>query len=320
MCDLIATDLPRIGAPGDLIYAPNGIQLHVGGHAANVSVDLTQLGCPDVAVAGCIGDDVLGDFIEGQLRQRGLNVYAERLSGVHTSKNLALVIRGEDRRFYAELAANTMLSPNHVLATLEETQPSLFYQGTVGGLRFVDGSLNSILGGARELSCLTVVDVIRPHDGGWRRLRESLPLIDVLHCNNLESAIMAGEKDPWKAADILIDGGVGLCLITFGSEGLMAAVGETRLKMPPFRVEAVDPTGAGDAFCAGVMEALIRASVNHDNLVSAPLDVLKNILLEGAAAGAACVTAAGATTAVTRKEVDQLIKEQEEVWGGVEHI
>lgn len=321
MCDLIATDLPRIGAPGDLIYAPNGIHLHVGGHAANVSIDLTQLGCPDVAVAGCIGDDVLGDFIEGQLIQRGLKVYAERLSEVHTSKNLALVVRGEDRRFYAELAANTMLSPDHTLAALEDTRPGLFYQGTVGGLRFVDRRLDGILGRAQELGCLTVVDVIRPHEGGWRKLLEALPLTDVLHCNSLESAVLTGERDPRAAADALIHRGVQLCLITSGAEGLTTVMGETRLRMPSFRVKTVDPTGAGDAFCAGVIEALLRAGIDRESLVSTPLDVLRDILLQGAASGAACVPAAGATTAVTRQEVDLLIREQgDDVWGGVERI
>ena len=122
MCDLIAPDLPRMGEPGDLIYAPNGIHISIGGHAANVSIDLTQLGSPDVAVAGCIGDDVLGDFIETQLRQHDLKVYAERLTNVHTSKNMVLVVRGEDRRFYAELAANTMLSREHVITALEEPE------------------------------------------------------------------------------------------------------------------------------------------------------------------------------------------------------
>jgi sugar/nucleoside kinase (ribokinase family) len=253
MCDLIAADLPRIGEPGDLTYAPNGIGLHVGGHAANVAIDLAKMGQRDVAVAGCIGDDALGDFIENGLRSHGLAVYPERLSSVPTSKNIVLVVRGEDRRFYAELAANTMLSPVHVLHVLEETRPALFYQGTVGGLRALDGHVESVLTRAGELGCLTVVDVVRPYEGGWRNLEESLPLVDVLHCNDLEAAALTEEEDLATAAAALTDAGVKLCLITMGADGLVAALGESMLKTPSFSVKTVDPTGAGDAFCAGVI-------------------------------------------------------------------
>jgi len=44
MCDIITAELPRLGDPGDLTYAPHGIQLHPGGHAANVAINLAQLG------------------------------------------------------------------------------------------------------------------------------------------------------------------------------------------------------------------------------------------------------------------------------------
>lgn len=317
MCDLIAMDLPSIGEPGDLIYAPNGIGIHVGGHSANVAIDLSQLGQSNVAVAGCVGDDVLGDFIERELMEQGLEAYPERLKGVNTSKNLAIIVKGEDKRFYAELASNTMLSPHHVLETLEKTRPRLFYQGTVGGLRLIDLRLEEVLGRAREIGCITMVDVVLPHDGGWRGLEDSMSLIDVLHCNNQESAKLTMREEPEAASDILLDKGVKLCLITMGSEGLMAAIGETRLKLPAFRVEAVDPTGAGDAFCAGVIDSLIKENINRDNIDLIPQESIRRIVLEGAAAGAACVTSAGATTSVTREATDRLIREQaDSVWGG----
>lgn len=319
MCDLIAADLPRIGNPGDLTYTPNGIGLHAGGHAANVAIDLAKLGQRDVAVAGCIGNDAFGDFMERELTDQGLQVYPERLSGVPTSKNIVLVVRGEDRRFYAELAANTMLSPVHVLHVLEETRPALFYQGTVGGLRALDGHVESVLTRAGELGCLTVVDVVRPYERGWRNLEESLPLVDVLHCNDLEAAALTGEEDLATAAATLTDAGVVLCLITMGADGLVAALGETMLKMPSFSVKTVDPTGAGDAFCAGVIDALLRHEIHREGLPSTPLDVLRHVLLEGEAAGAMCVTAPGATTAVEREAVSRLIREQgDSVWSELE--
>jgi fructokinase len=310
MIDLIASGLPRLGEPGDLVYAPRGIQLHVGGHAANVATDLAQLGQKHVAAAGCVGDDMLGGFVEEALRESGVEVLAERARGASTAKNVALAVEGEDRRFYAELAANTMLSPGHVIWALEETRPRLLYQGTVGGLRLLDGRLDEVLKRARAMGCLTVVDVVMPQDGGWARLMESLHLIDVLHCNAVEGAELTSRVDPLESLDELMDGGVGLCVITAGSDGLVASLRGMRLRLPAFEVRAVDATGAGDAFTAGVIDALIKSGVDDGGLGAMGEGGLTGVLLSGAAAGACCVTEAGATSAVTRVNVDALIGEQ----------
>jgi len=310
VCDMVAAGIPSTGEPGETIYAPHGIEVSVGGHAANVAIDLVQLGLPDVAAAGCIGDDVFGDYLEGELGRRGVVVYAERLIDFNTAKNIALIVEGEDRRFFAELAANTMLSVSHVLSTLDDARPALFYLGTVGGLRFIDQNLPEVLDAARGMGSLTFVDVIKPDGGGWRRLTSALPLIDMLHCNMQESTALTGGSDPGAAADILLDEGIGLAMITMGSRGLVAATESAKLTMPAFEVDAFDPTGAGDAFCAGVIHALLSESVGRKALPHIPLRVLKRVLAQGAAAGAACVTSAGATTAVTRAVVDRLICEQ----------
>ncbi|MBA7659742.1 putative sugar kinase YdjH [subsurface metagenome] len=306
MCDIIAADLPRLGDPGDLIYAPHGIQIHPGGHAANVAIDLAQLGQTEIAVTGGLGEDLFGDFMEDQLVRLGIEVHAQRMTDVPTSKNVVLVVKDEDRRFYAELAANTMLSPEHVGSALEETRPKVFYQGTVGGLRLIDPVLDQVLGQAREAGALTFVDVVYPTEGAWRNLRGSLHLIDLLHCNLRESEALTGEGDPSKAADALAQQGVKLAMVTMGSRGLIASTGEAKLRVPAFNVDTLDTTGAGDAFCAGVISSILESEA----LLPSSRRELTETLLRGAAAGAVCVTATGAPTAVTMVNVQKLIAEQ----------
>ncbi len=310
MCDIITAGLPRLGDPGDLIYAPHGIQIHPGGHAANVAINLAQLGQTGIAATGGLGEDLFGDFMEEQLTSHGVEVHAQRMADVPTSKNVVLVVKDEDRRFYAELAANTMLSPEHVRSTLEETHPRIFYQGTVGGLRLIDPVLDQVLGQAREMGALTFVDVVYPTEAAWRNLRSSLHLIDLLHCNLRESEKLTGEGDPSKAADTLAQQGVRLAMVTMGSRGLIASTGEAKLKVPAFNVDTHDTTGAGDAFCAGVISAILGSEALPENRLPASQRELAEVLLKGAAAGAACVTAAGATTAVTKERTQRLIAEQ----------
>jgi hypothetical protein len=79
-------------------------------------------------------------------------------------------------------SANTMLSPGHVLRIIEEARPRAFYQGTVGGMRLIDRSLDEVLDKARGLGCVNAVDVVMPHERGWKEAgggpppRRRLPL------------------------------------------------------------------------------------------------------------------------------------------------
>lgn len=310
ICDFIAADLPGMGNPGDLIYPPGGISLNPGGHSANVAIDLAQLGRRDTAVVGGIGDDVIGDYIESELTRRGLQAHPERIPEAHTAKNIVLIVKGEDRRFYAELSANTLLTPGHVLTTLNETRPEILYQGTVGGLKLLDREIGAILSSAKAKGAVTVLDVVRPYDGGWGGLQAAFDLVDVFHCNGYESQVLTGEKDPMTACEALAGRGAGLVMVTLGPRGLVAGWGENLLRVPVFEVDSVDPTGAGDAFCAGVIDSLLDRPDLLDDIRGLTVEDAKTMLLEGSAAGAACVTSTGATTAVTRENVDSLMKEQ----------
>ena len=310
MCDLIAANLPYLPGPGGLVYAPEGIGLRTGGHAANVAIDLKQLGEPDVAAAGGIGDDALGEYMVESLRGHGVDAHPQRVKGYGTAKNVALIVEGEDKRFIAELAANTMLSPGHVEAVIGELAPSAFYLGTVGGLRLIDPEIPRLLDAAHGAGAATYLDVVMPFEKNWDHLRRALSLIDVLHCNDAEAAAITGQKDPAEAARRITDAGPALAVVTLGEDGLVAATRGATITMPAFRVRQVDPTGAGDALCAGVIHAASARGLDRAGLRCIDAEKAKGVLLEGEAAGAACVTEVGATEGVTRERVDGLIKGQ----------
>jgi sugar/nucleoside kinase (ribokinase family) len=307
MIDIVAPHLPEITPPGGLIYAPEGISVNVGGHAANVSIDLAQLGQGGVAAAGCVGDDMLGRFIRDTLTKAGVEPQPQVLTDTHTAKNIALTVEGEDRRYIAELAANTMLTPDHII-TLLKRRPRILYLGTIGGLRHVDGDLPHILEAAHAHGAMTLVDVIAPTEPNWDHLNNALTSIDILHLNEIEAHLATGVKDPKKAAKMLRALGAKTVIVTGAASGLVALHGATMVKMPAFEVEAVDETGAGDALCAGIIHSLLTLR----DPAAASLDEFRHALLWGQAAGAACVTAPGATTAVTAEKVKTLITKQGE--------
>lgn len=310
--DMFATDLPRISPPGTLTFVPKEIEMHVGGHSANVSINLRRISLArrEVSSVGPVGGDILGEYIKRTLQEEGVVTHLQRAQHAGTSKDLVLVVKGEDRRYHVDVGANLHLSPDFVLSVLSEETPLIFYVGGTGMLGAFDERLPQVLREAKGFSCLTFLDPVSPFRRGWDYLIRASQWIDILHCNDVEASDMTGHEDPRKAAGLLSEKGVGMVIISMGEKGLIARTRETTLEMPAFKVKVVDPSGAGDAFCAGVIYKLARTISEPSQISELSVEEICGILVEGAATGAACVTGVGTTAAVTRESVDRLLEQQ----------
>jgi len=88
-----------------------------------------------------------------------------------------------------------------------------------------------------------------------------LSKIDIITPNEVEAEILTGipvtdEENAKKAADWFMDKGVKSVIITLGGRGVYVASEEQRKLIPAFKVNAIDTTGAGDAFNGGLVTAL----------------------------------------------------------------
>jgi ribokinase len=52
--------------------------------------------------------------------------------------------------------------------------------------------------------------------------------------------------------------GPGAVVVTLGADGALVAADGSSEHVPAPRVQAIDPTAAGDSFCAGLADALVR--------------------------------------------------------------
>jgi sugar/nucleoside kinase (ribokinase family) len=315
--DIIASGLPKISQPGEVTFAPSGVRLCVGGHAANVSIDLLKLGLTrgEVSCVGTVGEDAFGDFIMKELTENGVVTHIERTQKAPTSSNMILVVQHEDRRFHVDMGANPLLDPRRVMDVFRKEKPCILYVGATGFLGEFDERLPRILKEAKEeLNCVTFVDPIQPQGHGWEYLERSFQWIDVLHCNDVEAESMTGKSKPREALSSIGDRGVKLAVITLGDQGLLAKHAYDRITMPAFKVPVADPTGAGDAFSAGIIRYLTRRVDNLGvlDISSLTRKELLDLLLEGEAAGAACVTDVGTTRGVSVENVERILREQRE--------
>ena len=90
---------------------------------------------------------------------------------------------------------------------------------------------------------------------------ELLALVDILTPNEVEASIISGvnvstPEDAREAARVLMDKGTKSIVITMGSQGVFATTGEEERFIPSVEVEAIDATGAGDAFSGALATAI----------------------------------------------------------------
>jgi ribokinase len=132
---------------------------------------------------------------------------------------------------------------------------------------------------------------------------EVLQKIDIVTPNETEAQALTGvkvacEADALRAARVFLDKGVRQVVITLGALGAFATDGERCELLPRIPVEAVDTTGAGDAFNGGFVMALAEGR----DLFTA--------LRYGNATGALSVTKPGTAPSMpTRAEIDALCRE-----------
>ena len=132
---------------------------------------------------------------------------------------------------------------------------------------------------------------------------EVLKKVYLITPNEVEAEILTGipvdsKENADKAADWFFEKGVENVLITLGGRGVYIATDEKRAIIPAYHVEAIDTTGAGDAFNGGLVAALAEG---------------KNLWEAAAFANALAAIAVqrlGTTPAMpTREEIEQFIKQ-----------
>ena len=144
---------------------------------------------------------------------------------------------------------------------------------------------------------MTSLDTVWDATGRWERLLPSLPFVDLFVPSFGEAAAISGEHEPQAAAAWLRERGVGTIALKLGAQGCYVVGDGFEGFVPAPAVEAVDSTGAGDAFAAGFL---------YGSLAGWPLE---RAAAFANAAGALATTAVGAVEGVTGLEETSALAE-----------
>ncbi len=277
-----------------------------GGAPANVAVAAARLG-EEAVFIGSVGEDLFGDFILRALDAEGVVTSGVRRCEPPTRTSLAFVEIDEDSdrsfTFYrSDPAADELLSPEDVSEELLSGAAFVNF-GSIPLIKDPSrAAIHEAAKLARDLNVPVAFDVnFREHLWpGVEEAREAVdPLLDdsyIVKLSDDELSPLLGAEDAQEAAKKLLERGVSLVLVSLGPKGAFYATREFTGSVPAFEVDAVDPTGAGDAFLAAALVHLSEsppASLNEERVCEATR--------RGAAAGAIACTDYGAMRALPTK-------------------
>jgi sugar/nucleoside kinase (ribokinase family) len=259
VADLFVPPLARLPVAGELVVTRDFLA-DSGGCAANTATALAKLGVRSV-VAGKVGSDLFGDFIIRDLQRKGVDISGITRSTNHgTSKTVILPVTGEDRRYIHTLGANADFAGTDLAPRLSNGS-RVFYLGgylTLPSLR--SSELCALLQLAHAGGARTVLDVVLPGDqaDGQSALAEVLPYVDFFLPNVDEAGRLTGESDARSQARQLLGCGCETVVITKGERGALLMNRRETIETPAFVTQVVDPSGAGDAFAAGLIVGVLE--------------------------------------------------------------
>ncbi len=223
----------------------------VGGSAANVSIGVRRLGgC--CMLLGKIGMDEFGRMAVDEILREKVPLDEVRVDLVKRTGYTIIIINrhGEVFMFGRKEAAEALAPEDVANISLQE------YQAVhIASLR-VDTAAK-IASSARGAGIFVTFDPGRLLiNKGIGHIKPVLEHVDLLSLNGKEARTLTGHEDPELAASSLIKQGARSVVVKLGERGVYFSDGKSGKLVPAFKVEAIDTTGAGDAFASGMIMAL----------------------------------------------------------------
>ena len=293
--------------PGASLSETPGFEKHAGGGPANVAVGVSRLG-GSAAFLGMVGNDEFGRYLANVLAERGVDVTGLRYSDqAHTTLAFVALAENGEREFifYRNPGADMLYGAAELDAAL-----------VAGGRIFHHGSI-SFISGPNRAATLRAIDWARAHGrlvsfdpnlrlNLWDDALEAhagillgLPTADILKVSEEELQFITGQTDRATGMRALRARGIPVVVVTLGAAGCAYAWGEWSGEVPGRPALAVDTTGAGDAFVAGMLFRLARRDVPPTDLAH---EEVQDILAFANAVAARVVTRRGAIPAMPTLE------------------
>ncbi len=279
---------------------------HLGGSSANIGVALKKLG-GNCHLLTCISNDALGQFVINQLKYYG--VKTSLIKKVKGSARLSLAVvettvKDHQSIIYRNNAADLQMNKKDILNLNFSKFASLIITGTSLASEPSRSATFLAMNLAKKNKMNILLDIdYRPYT--WKSLNEAskiylkaTKLCDVVIGNDEEFAVLAKNyKKGLSLAKKLSENDSPIVIYKMGEKGSITFTNNQSIKTGIFKVNALKPTGAGDAFMGTLIASLLKKMK------------IKDAVLYASAAAAIVVTKVGCAPAMPNfKEINSFIK------------
>lgn len=312
-----------VTALGELLidFTPSGrgeqdnprFEANPGGAPSNVLVSLACLGL-ETEFIGCVGRDHFGQLLVAALRSKGVQTNGIVYSNVKTTLAFVHIDEHGERSFdfHRQPGADMMLAKEDL--NLELISHSRIFH--VGSISMTDEPVReatlTALNYAKERNKVISFDPnLRPLlwdnlDNAKRQIEIVMQYADIVKVSEEELAFLTNTDDISAGAKQLFEKyHLSLLFVTLGDKGSYAYNENGLVFVPGITVKAVDTTGCGDAFFAGVLYELLKTELLNEDL---PKERLEQILRFGNAMGAYVAKHKGGIPAMpTLSQIEEFI-------------
>jgi ribokinase len=244
----------RMPSTGETLLG-TGYRVDYGGKGSNQAVGCARLGS-QVSFVARIGTDAFGEMALGLYRDEGIDVtHVKATAGAPTGVGFIIVEAASGHNCITiDPGANERLTA----ADVSQCEAAFSSPAVVlTQLEIPVAAAAAALNCGRERGAITILNPapVRPLSPSI------LQTVDILTPNQSEAKVLAGlspdaDVDPETVARDLIGKGVKQVVMTLGESGALIVTASSSIRVPALRMPAVDTTGAGDAFNAGLAMAL----------------------------------------------------------------
>jgi ribokinase len=271
MTDVLAVHAPPLAVGSD---TPAQVTMRGGGSGANTAAWLAALRVPPIFV-GVVGTDEAGAARVAELTAAGVRAVVRRAGGAATG-TVVVLSDGGDRTMLCDRGANLLLSPADVDAGLAAGATHLH----LSGYALLDHRCRPA--GQHALAAMGITTSVDAASAAPLRLVGAAAFLawvrgtDLLLANLDEAVALVGDGSPVELAARLT-GWARHAVVKCGADGAVwASAGRDPVSVPAPSVPVVDPTGAGDAFAAGLLASWLGGG--------SPIDALHAAVAAGATA------------------------------------
>lgn len=230
-----------------------------GGVGRNIAIALSRLGLSTLLI-GAVGDDAFGAEIIRELEEN--NVIIERVRivpGKPTGTIVVIVDKEGERTMIGFRGANSELTINS--QDLQHIEGAKHLH--ISGYSFLnnDGGegIVKILKHSKLSGITTSIDLEGVAKHNPRMLEELRGHFDYVMSSEGEAKRLVQESNLDRVVDKLLNMmKANIVAVKLGARGAIIASQRGSSLIPPFQVNVLDTTGAGDAFNAGFLYGLIR--------------------------------------------------------------